>query len=418
MESLEVDQRQKFSDNSRHQSHERSNLREIIAASGISERLWRLYAYFWLICLVFPIFSLIQTHSRGNSLLFPILGLVLFAATYFWIMWPHPLNDRARTRFGLRISITIITGLTLLVFLLSTMYGSSFLWLFIGISAIAGIMLSFRNASIAVFALTLLTLGMSVAESPSLPNANWLQIIPLVLLVRGLGLDMIGFVRLADALRELQAAREQLTHQAVIEERLRMARDLHDLLGHTLSLITLKSELAGRLLDKDHAMATQEIHEVERVARQALREVREAVAGYRQHNLRGELDAARQILEAAGIACTIAYEARSLPPYADAVLGWVVREGVTNVIRHSRAKHCLIHIDSSDDAVRAEIRNDGDPRKESNRMGWGSGLSGLAERVADEGGRLEAGTGSMPDGPGFRLKVEIPIRSGSMMEAR
>jgi len=298
------------------------------------------------------------------------------------------------------------------------MYGISFLWLFIGVSAIAGIMLSFRNASIVVFGLTLLTLGISVAESPGLANANWLQIIPLVLLVRGLGLDMIGFVRLSDALRELQGAREQLARQAVTEERLRMARDLHDLLGHTLSLITLKSELAGRLLEKEPSIAIQEIHEVERVARQALRDVREAVAGYRQHTLRGELDGARQILEAAGIDCIIDYEAQSLPQRTDAVLGWVVREGVTNVIRHSRAKYCLIHIDSTDETVHAEISNDGDPGKESPTVEWGSGLSGLAERVANEGGQLDARTQSMPNGPGFRLKVEIPIRSGSTVEAR
>ncbi len=116
MERVEVERTRKIFDDSRVESHERSNLREIIAASGISERLWQLYAYFWLICLVFPIFSLIQIPRRGISLLFAVLGLVLFTATYFWVMWPHPLNDRARTRFGLRTSIAIITGLTLLVF--------------------------------------------------------------------------------------------------------------------------------------------------------------------------------------------------------------------------------------------------------------------------------------------------------------
>jgi two-component system sensor histidine kinase DesK len=418
MESLKVEQRQKTFNDSWIQNHERSNLREIIVASGISERLWRLYAYFWLICLVFPIFSLMQTLRRGISLLFPVLGLVLFTATYFWVMWPHPLNDRARTRLGLRTSITIITGLTILVFVLSTMYGSSFLWLFIGVSAIAGIMLSFRNASIVVFGLTLLTLGISVAASHSLANANWLQIIPLVLLVRGLGLDMIGFVRLSDALRELQGAREQLARQAVMEERLRMARDLHDLLGHTLSLITLKSELAGRLLEKEPHTSAREIHEVERVARQALREVREAVIGYRQPSLRGELEGARQILDAAGIECTIKYETQSLPQSIDVILGWVVREGVTNVIRHSRAQHCLIQISSTGDYVHAEIINDGCLSNENYIVERGSGLSGLAERVANEGGRLEARTQSMPDGPGFRLKVEIPISSSSTLEAR
>lgn len=417
MKSLQAETTRLIFDKSWGLRHERSNVHEIIAASGISERLWRLYAYFWLVCLVFPIFSLIQTPRRDMTLLLPILGLVLFTATYFWVMWTHPLKDQARTRMRPGASLTIITGLTVLVFALSTIYNSSFLWLFIGVSAIAGITLSFRNASIAVFALTLLTLGISVAGSRDLANANWLQIVPLVLLVRGLGLDMIGFVRLSDALRELQRAREQLALQAVTEERLRVARDLHDLLGHTLSLITLKSELAGRLLEKDSPLAAQEIREVERVARQALRDVRAAVAGYRQHNLRGELDAARQILEAAGIECTIEYASPSLPQHADAVLGWVVREGVTNVIRHSRAKHCLIHIDSSADSVHAEISNDGYPHGDSNTVKWGSGLSGLAERVANEGGRLETMTPSTPGELVFQLKVDIPLRSGSMMDA-
>ncbi len=397
-----------------------SKLQEIIAASGISVRLWRLYAYFWLVCLFFPILSLIQTPPLGSHLLIVTSGLIIFTTAYFWIMWPHPLNDRVRARFRLQTSISLIAALTILVLFISISYGSSFLWLFVGVSAIAGITLSFRNASIVVFGLTLLTVGVSVTASRGILSANWLQIIPLALLVRGLGLDMIGFARLSDALRELHGAREELAQQAVTEERLRMARDLHDLLGHTLSLITLKSELAGRLLEKDQqeAAATQEIHEVERVARQALREVREAVAGYRQRTLRGELDGAREILEAAGIVFTFEYEAQSLPPRTDAVLAWIVREGVTNVIRHSRARQCLIRITSTDEYIRAEVINDGYSSEKSSTVESGSGLSGLAERVAKEGGQIETGIQPMPNGPGFRLKVEIPIRSSSIIEAR
>ncbi len=408
----ELDQ-QWISDN----SNDESKLQEIIAASGISVRLWRLYAYFWFICLVFPILSLIQTSPSGVHLLIIASGLFIFVGIYFWVMWSHPVSDRARTSLGRQKSVTLIIGLTVLVLLLSIIYESSFLWLFIGISAIAGITLSFRNASIAVISLTLLTVAANVSIDGNIRSANWLQIIPLALLVRGLGLDMIGFVRLSDALRELQRVRGELAHQAVMEERLRMARDLHDLLGHTLLLITLKSELAGRLLEKNPHAATEQVHEVERVARQALREVREAVAGYRQRTLRGELDGTRQILEAAGIECIIEYEPQSLPPSVDMVLAWVVREGVTNVIRHSRAQHCLIRITSSDDHVRAEITNDGDPRKETFTVEWGSGLSGLAERVANEGGKLDVGRQPTPNGPGFQLRVEIP-RSNSTAEER
>jgi two-component system, NarL family, sensor histidine kinase DesK len=420
MESLKAEKAQNISKGfwTTAQSRDGSKLQEIIASSGISVRLWRLYAYFWLVCLTFPVFSLIQTPPLGLHLLVTVLGLMIFTAIYFWVMWPHPLNEQARTRFRLRSSLTLIAGLTVLVLFLSIIYGSSFLWLFIGVSAIAGRTLSFRNASITVMGLTLLTLGISIGANGGLTFTNWLTIIPLGLLVRGLGLDMIGFVRLSDALRELHTAREELARQAVTEERLRMARDLHDLLGHTLSLITLKSELAGRLLDKNPQTATQEIREVERVARQALREVREAVSGYRQQTLLGELDGARQILEAAGIVCTIEDEARTLSPDADTILAWVVREGVTNVICHSRAQHCLIRITSTNEYARAEVSNDGDPRLENSKVRMGSGLSGLAERVARQDGRIESGTLSMSNGVGFRLMVEIPIRSDSTAEAQ
>jgi two-component system, NarL family, sensor histidine kinase DesK len=393
-------------------------LQEIIETSGISVRLWRLYAYFWFICLFFPILSLIQTPPSGVQLLIIASGLIIFVGIYYWVMWPHPLSDRARTRLGMQKSVTLIMGLTVLVLFLSINYGSSFLWLLIGVSAIAGLMLSFRNASIVVFGLTLLTLGFSIYAGGSIAFANWLQIIPLVLLVRGLGLDMVGFVRLSDALRELHTAREELARQAVMEERLRMARDLHDLLGHTLSLITLKSELAGRLLEKDPETASQEVHEIERVARQALREVREAVVEYRKRTLHGELDGARQILEAAGVVFTVEDETQSLPPNTDAALAWFVREGVTNVIRHSRAQHCLIRITSTAEFVRAEVINDGQPCEENSKVQMGSGLSGLAERVAELGGRIETGTPSSSEGIGYLLKVEIPVRGKLTAEVR
>jgi two-component system sensor histidine kinase DesK len=390
-------------------------LKEIIAASGISVRLWRLYAYFWFVCLVFPIFSLIQTPPSGFRFFITISGIIVFVSTYFWVMWPHPLSNRARTRLKLQSALALVMGLTALVLFLSITNGSTFLWLFIGVSAIAGMTLSFRNASIAVMGLTLLTVAANVGLDKSITSANWLQIIPLALLVRGLGLDMIGFVRLSDALRELQSAREELAHQAVTEERLRMARDLHDLLGHSLSLITLKSELAGRLLEKDPRAATQQVHELERVARRALREVREAVDGYRQRTVRGELDGARQILEAAGIEYTIEYKPQSLPPDIDVVLAWIVREAVTNVIRHSRARHCLIRIVSNPSHLHVEIRNDGSPRTESSRAEGGSGLSGLAERLAKVGGTIEAGALPVTDGPGFQLKAEIPVGGRAMV---
>ena len=385
-----------------------SRWQEMIAASGISVRVWRLYASFWLVCLVFPILSLVQAPPELAALLIAVAGLIFFIAMYFWVIWPHPLNAPAR-RFRVRAALLLIIGLTILVIVLTLGYDSAFLWLFLGVSAIAGLTLPFRNASIVVFALTLLTLGISIGNSRGMAIPDWLAILPLVLLVRGLGLDMIGFVRLSDALRELQSTREELARQAVTEERLRMARDLHDLLGHTLSLITLKSELAGRLVEIDPQSALKEIHEVEQVARQALREVREAVSGYRQQTLHSELEDAHQILEAAGINCTIDEAAGRLPPGVDTVLTWVVREGVTNVIRHSRARACWIRIATLRDAAMVEVSNDGYIPKARLLEPTGSGLSGLSERVKAIGGDIEAGPQQIGDHSGFRLSVKIPI---------
>jgi two-component system sensor histidine kinase DesK len=202
----------------------------------------------------------------------------------------------------------------------------------------------------------------------------------------------------------LRSAREELARLAVSEERLRFARDLHDLLGHSLSLITLKSELAGRLLPQEPEKAEAEIRDIEEVARQALGEVREAVAGYRRPTLEEELAGAGEMLEAAGIACRIENEAGVLPNAVDIVLAWAVREGTTNVIRHSRARHCRILLARDGEEVYAEITDDGDGCQSENGGDSGSGLSGLSERVATLAGHVEAG--SQPDG-GFRLRVSL-----------
>src|SRR5437773_3469673 len=294
----------------------------IIPSTGISLRLWRLYAYFWLVCLLFPILALVQTNPAPAQWFVALAGLLIFVTSYCWVMWPHPLSSVGRARAQSRMALLLVGILTALVLFLSLAYGSAFLWLFVGVSAIAGVTLPARSAFVVVMILTLLTLFTSVGVSGGIARTDWLHILPLVLLVRGLGLDIVGLARLAGALSELHTARRELARLAVIEERLRMARDLHDLLGHNLSLITLKSELARRLVETDPARAAEEIHAVEQVARKTLREVREAVAGYRQPTLQSELDGARQLLDAAGIACTIEHTAGTLPPATDALLAW------------------------------------------------------------------------------------------------
>jgi len=172
--------------------------------------------------------------------------------------------------------------------------------------------------AIAVIVLyTLLPLFMIVGTHGEIAGVDWWWLIALMLLVRGLGLDMIGIARMGSAIRELHIARRELARLAVIEERERLSRDLHDLLGQTLSMITLKSELAQHMVTEDPDRCAQEIFEIERVARQTRREVREAVAGYRQPRLANELEGARQLLEAAGVDAQIEPLKETLPPGVD-----------------------------------------------------------------------------------------------------
>ncbi len=241
--------------------------------------------------------------------------------------------------------------------------------------------------------------------------------------IQGFSIAMIGFlIYSVGALQRtnlaLEEARHELARLAVADERSRIARDLHDTLGHSLSLITLKSELAGRLLPGDPARARVEIADVERVAREAMTAVRDTIGGFRQPTLSAELSGATAALRAAGIDVRFETEELPLAPVADALLAWTVREAVTNVMRHSRASTCTIRIGQRASEVFAEIVDDGvgarlvtpgsvpaDGVEASDGAGGGFGLRGLAERVASLGGVVVAGP--LP-GRGYRLRVTLP----------
>jgi two-component system sensor histidine kinase DesK len=211
---------------------------------------------------------------------------------------------------------------------------------------------------------------------------------------------------------ELSAARAELANVAVAAERERFARDLHDLLGHSLSVIAIKAELAGRLLPDAPDRAASEVADLETVARQALREVRDAVSGYRQPTLAGELEGARVALSAAGIEVSFEGDPVSLDPAVEAVLAWTVREGATNVIRHSGATRCSVRIRSAAGDAGVEVVDDGAGVNGAlagggaPSDGGGNGLAGLRERAAGLRGRIEAGTAP---GGGYRLSVSVPV---------
>ncbi|AIY03715.1 MULTISPECIES: sensor histidine kinase [Arthrobacter] len=233
--------------------------------------------------------------------------------------------------------------------------------------------------------------------------------------------------------RELMATREWLAEAAVADERRRFSRDMHDLLGHTLSVIVVKGELIRRLAPVDPEAAARHAGDVQSIGRQALAEVREAVAGYRSHGLAAELENAQAALDAADVSVSVSDGTvpQDMDAAGEGVLAWVVREGTTNVIRHARAGRCRISLFRTGDSVRVDVVDDGLAGKGASTSGSlphspgssgspsfpslslssrsevttdGSGLRGLRERVAGVGGELVAGATAS----GLRLSATIP----------
>jgi two-component system, NarL family, sensor histidine kinase DesK len=354
---------------------------------------------FGLVFLIYPVRAVLTADPTPARVSLAVAGAALFAGVFLWLMWTQePLWAAAAESSEARKRRATIAFLAVLAIALNLALGSEWRVLFFHVNVAAGIMLLTRDAYVAIVGLAATTLALGFVSGMA-----WLA-----LPTAAIGLWATAFVRQVAAVAELRSAREELARLAVSEERLRFARDLHDLLGHSLSLITLKSELAGRLLPTAPEKAATEIHDIEGVARQALREVREAVAGYRRPTLDEELAGASEMLQAAGISCLIENQTGVLPKAVDAVLAWAVREGTTNVIRHSRAKHCRIALARENEEISAEITDDGGGYQQESGVDSGSGLSGLAERVATFAGRVEID--SLPDG-GFRLRVVLPARS-------
>jgi len=206
--------------------------------------------------------------------------------------------------------------------------------------------------------------------------------------------------------QELAEARVELARLAAENERFRIARDLHDLLGHSLTTITVKAGLARQLGEADPARSQQEIAEVEELARRSLADVRAAVGNYRDVTLAGELATGRELLRAAGITAEVPRAADVVDPTHQELFGWVVREGITNVVRHAHANSCSVRLSQSsveivDDGVG---RNGGSGNAGQTTAGPGNGLTGLRERVAAAGGVVNAG----PLQPhGWRLRVSL-----------
>ncbi|HZU11759.1 MAG TPA: sensor histidine kinase [Chloroflexota bacterium] len=372
------------------------SLNEAGLGQTLGRYIWLLWVI-WLAFLAYPLQALFQAHPSPVRVAVVLTLTAIFAGVYTW----NIIHALRRLRLGtgdytpwpaIAVMLAIALGLTL---------GDRHAWveIFIFVVVSLGPSLPPRHALIGIglFIVAAPVLGVLISAGP-------VQIGQMVFqsAVSGIAVIIVGRVIVLD--RELREAQEEIARLAVNEERLRFARDLHDLLGHSLSLIALKSELVGKLIPIAPERALAENHDVEAVARRALGEVREAVAGYRQPSLASELENAREILTAAGIRLECEGEAGGLPPAQEAVLAWAVREGVTNVIRHSRATRCTIRIRRDGNDTTVEVTDDGIGA--GAEVPAGSGVRGLAERAAALGGRCEDGV--LPEG-GFRLAVILPV---------
>jgi two-component system, NarL family, sensor histidine kinase DesK len=351
--------------------------------------------YFWLVWLAYLIFFFIEPVFR-RSLAFwmeSLAAAAVFIALYFGYL---RLRDTS-----LRLA-TLAAMFLLGVVMFPRNAGST--TFFIYAAALLPFLISSIRLVIACFAAeAALILGEGWAIHHSVNSSHFYNSVIAVFIILAVGGSNIFFAQKQRADCKLRMAHEEIEALAAVAERERIARDLHDVLGHTLSVIVLKAELAGRLLARgeDTARAQAEIADVERTARSALAEVRETIGGYRARGLAAEMDAARNALATAGVRLEIegAPAPGSLRPAEETVLALALREAVTNIVRHAQAKTCRLRFALKDGRRSLVIEDDG--RHAAAREGHG--LRGMRERVESLGGTL-----LLEREHGTRLLIELP----------
>jgi two-component system sensor histidine kinase DesK len=359
-----------------------------------------------LIFFVGPVQGAISGLPAGRMAVTLVLGIAAIAVYWRLMVGGWVIRDRLADNEEHAPQLLALLGALSLA--LSIVGGADWcgIWCFVG--AALGLRMPRQYAIPLLFvaaAGAAVTVSLNGVDDASAP-------VSLFIVTIGVGMLTGGFRRLRTVSVELNQARDEIGRLAVDDERLRFARDLHDLLGHSLSVIALKSELANRLIQDRPDQAAEHMRDIEAVTRRALSEVREAVAGYRRPALHAELAGARSTLVAAGIDVDAGPPpAVELPPDAEAVLAWAIREGATNVLRHSEASRVRISFDVTRDDATLTLTDDGHACPDAQRESDGTGLAGLAERVARVRGRLDAAP--RDDGDGFRLHVTVPLEAVS-----
>jgi two-component system, NarL family, sensor histidine kinase DesK len=342
--------------------------------------------FIWVVYSIFFFIEPISRHNRGYWLIFAAF-YALFLALYSGVIF-------ARYRWQ---SYLCLGSLAVLGALYLPQNNAAF-----GCFIFAAAFLPFITESLAVsvsgFAIlcvALVTEGILLHITPW----AWAMGALFTFIVGGTNLFMAQKVR---ANSKLQLAHEEIEQLAKVAERERIARDLHDVLGHTLSVIVLKSELAGRLMSGEPERASKEIADVEQIARKALSEVREAIRGYRAEGLAAEIKRAHSTLNAAGVTLICDEKPPALNPAEETVMSLVLREAVTNVVRHAQASQCVMRFVTQHGKTALVVEDDG----RGGVRAEGNGLRGMRERIESLGGRF-----AIDGTQGTRLTIELPAAS-------
>ncbi|SOC88807.1 two-component system, NarL family, sensor histidine kinase DesK [Curtobacterium sp. 314Chir4.1] len=359
----------------------------------IGRRRWYAGAVF---ALLWQVLEIIAVWSDGRSLRAHVVSTIALAVVYAAYLFAPELMWRR----SLRGRVVVLAGVALLAGLLLFVVGPLAVWTWLLVAALSGFVAE-RFWVAGVVVLAILGAQFLVAASTGWDTAVNSGILFAPVITVSVGASMLFFGRQREAEQRLGVAQDEITRLAVVEERARFSRDLHDVLGHSLTVVAMKSELAARLVDVDPARAKTEMQDVERLSREALQGLRHAVSGYREADLDAELVSARAALEAAEIDAALPHDGDAAADDVRSLFAWVLREGVTNVVRHAAASRVRVTLTRT----ALTIEDDGtgllDPDAASATPG--NGLRGLRERADAVGARLTTGTSDLG---GFRLRVE------------
>jgi len=392
--------------------------------TGSSQRWF--FSGIWLIYLIQPVADLFGHHHGAAWIAGGIAITVAFCASYL----PVLLNGERQPR----LARAGLVALALLAALACTVYGQAWTPLWIYVSAAVGMVLSVGPNGRRDALAGILGVGACYVFFSWLAHVKTTDFLAVLLPVLLVGVAMLGFRMQIQLVRDLTQARETVAKLAANEERLRLARDMHDLTGQSLSMVTLKSELAAKRLSRlpasaEREAALRELGDIGRVSRQTLHDIRAAVSGYRRPTLAIEVITARNALDAAGIRLDddpeLTLRSGTFDADAEAALAWCLREAVTNVIRHSRARICRVRLIRHAGELSLEVTDDGrglpgpDPSQapeagrgdgaQASDPPMGTGLRGMSERLSAVGGRLSLGSAGPGRGHGFRLTATVPV---------